>query len=73
MQLQINLIPGAIGDLYADVSTSGFITLADRYGLMTAILEDTLSPDEESCVNRLLRAACREKLTVSDELSLLVS
>jgi hypothetical protein len=47
MQLQINLIPGAIGDLYADVSTSGYITLADRYGLMAVILEETLSPDEE--------------------------
>ncbi len=73
MQLQINLIPGAIGNLYADVSTSGFITLADRYGLMAAILEDTLSDEEECCVNRLLHAACKGKLTVSDELSLLIS
>ena len=73
MQLQLNLIPGAIGNLYADVSTYGYITLADRYGLMAAILEDTLSDEEESCVNRLLRAACKGKLTISDELSLLIS
>ena len=73
MQLQINLIPGAIGDLYADVSTSGYITLADRYGLMAAILEDTLSPDEECCVNRLLHAACKGRLRIIDELSSLIS
>ena len=50
------LLPCAIADLTAQVTSSGQITVADRYGLMTAILNDNLSDDERDAIDRLLRA-----------------
>ncbi len=71
MPLQIRLIPGAISDLFAQVSRSGRITLADRYGLMAAILDDTLTEEERDCVNRLLHALRRGRMQVVNEISAL--
>lgn len=69
MLIPVRLIPGALSDLFAQVSTSGSITLADRYGLMAAILEESLSEDERSAIDRLLRAFCRGKMKVVNEIS----
>jgi hypothetical protein len=71
MPLQIRLIPGAISDLFAQVSRSGRITLADRYGLMAAILDDTLTEEERDCVNRLLHSLRRGRMQVVNEISAL--
>jgi hypothetical protein len=65
------LLPGALSDLFAEVSTSGHLTQADRYGLMAALLEDNLGTEELSVIDRLLRAVRRGRLTLVDELSLL--
>jgi len=65
----LQLIPGAIAELFVQVSTSGVLTLADRYGLMAAILTDDLSEEERRAIDRLLRAAYRGILRPSDELS----
>ncbi|MCA1992645.1 MAG: hypothetical protein LDL41_11525 [Coleofasciculus sp. S288] len=70
MKVQVRLLPGAIPDLFAQVSSSGNITLADRYGLMAAVLEeDSLSEDEKASINRLLRAFCRGRMKIVDEIS----
>ncbi len=71
MQPTLRLIPGAISDLFAQVSSSGCITRADRYGLMAAMLEDSLSFEERCSIDRLLRAVSRGRLTVVDEISAL--
>lgn len=71
MPVQIRLIPGAISDLFAQVSRSGRLTLADRYGLMAAILDDTLTEEERDCVNRLLHALRRGRMQVVNEISAL--
>lgn len=65
----LQLIPGAIAELFVQVSTSGVLTLADRYGLMAAILTDDLSEEERRAVDRLLRATYRGLLRATDELS----
>ena len=69
---QIHLLPGALGELFAQVSNSGRITLADRYGLMAALLEEELTEQERAAIDRLLRALRRGQLKVVNEISALV-
>lgn len=69
MLTPVRLIPGAISDLFAQVTISGKITLADRYGLMAAVLEDSMTEDERSAIDRLLRALCRGRIKVVNEIS----
>ncbi len=69
MNIQLRLLPGAISDLFAQVSSSGKITLADRYGLMAAFLEESLTQDERDCIERLLRSVRRGRLKIVDEIS----
>ena len=71
MSIPVRLLPGAIADLFAQVTSSGKITLADRYGLMAAILEDSLSEEERASIDRLLRALRRGQMTIVNELSVL--
>jgi hypothetical protein len=65
----VNLIPGAIADLFAQVSSTGCITLADRYGLMAALLDDSLEEEEQRCIDRLIRALYRGRVKMVDEIS----
>jgi hypothetical protein len=69
MKIQLRLLPGAISDLFAQVSASGKITLADRYGLMAALLEESLTQEERDCIERLLRSVRRGRLKIVDEIS----
>lgn len=69
MLIPVRLIPGAISDLFAQVTISGKITLADRYGLMAAVLEDSMTEDERSAIDRLLRALSRGRIQVVNEIS----
>ncbi|MBD2012824.1 hypothetical protein H6F96_02180 [Microcoleus sp. FACHB-53] len=71
MLTPVRLIPGAISDLFAQVTTSGKITLADRYGLMAAVLEDSMTEDERSAIDRMLRALYRGRIQVVNEISLI--
>lgn len=69
MQNPVNLIPSALGELFAEVNHSGYITLADRYGLMAAIFDETLTQEEKRSIDRLLRAVCRGRIKLVNELS----
>jgi hypothetical protein len=69
MSVEISLLPGAIAELFAQVSNSGVITVADRYGLMAALMENKITDEERSCIDRLLYAVCRGRLKVVDDLS----
>ena len=69
MQLAINLLPHAIGDLFARVSCTGQITKADRYGLMAAILEENITYEERRAIDRLLHFAYRGRLEIVNEIS----
>ena len=72
MQLPVRLLPGAIADLFAQVSMYGKITLADRYGLMAALLEDDLTEEEINSIDRLLHAFSRRRMQIVDELSIIL-
>ncbi len=69
MLAPVCLLPGALPDLFAQVSYSGKITLADRYGLMAALLEESISEEDRELIDRILRAVRRKRLKVVDELS----
>ena len=72
MSAQVLLLPGAIADLFAEASSSGKITLADRYGLMAAILEEErLTEEERASVDRMLHACYRGRMKVVSEISVL--
>ena len=66
---QVRLIPGAVSDLFAQASISGKVTVADRYGLLAAVLEDELSEDERMSIDRILYALNRGRVKVVDEIS----
>lgn len=66
---RLSLLPTALSDLFAQASTTGKITLADRYGLMAAILDDTfVSEEDRYSIDRLLHAIRQGRLQVVDEL-----
>jgi len=68
----VSLLPGAIAELFAQSSLSGELTLADRYGLMAAMLDESLTDDERQAVDRLLRAIKRGQFRLVDDLSALI-
>ncbi|MCT7971498.1 hypothetical protein [Laspinema olomoucense] len=72
MHPSIKLLPHAISELMAQVSTTRKITLADRYGLMAAILDDSLEEEDRFSIDRLLRALRRGRLQIVDEISSLL-
>ncbi|HEY9742664.1 MAG TPA: hypothetical protein V6C90_19445 [Coleofasciculaceae cyanobacterium] len=66
------LLPGALSDLFAQVTISGCMTKADRYGLMAALLEEELGSEEKRVIDRLLRAVHRGRLAIAEEVSAVV-
>ncbi|MEQ9552581.1 MAG: hypothetical protein RIM23_23570 [Coleofasciculus sp. G3-WIS-01] len=72
MQVAVRLLPGAIADLFAQVSMCGKITMADRYGLMAALLEDDLTEEERNSIDRLLHAFCRGRMHIVDKISMVL-
>lgn len=62
---QLALIPGAISEIFATATETGILTLADRYGLMAATLNENLEEEERRVVNRLLQAIKRGRIQVA--------
>ncbi|MGL5083622.1 MAG: hypothetical protein ACRC8A_19240 [Microcoleaceae cyanobacterium] len=71
MAHQVDLLPGAISELMASVADTHCLTRADRYGLLAAILDESLSEEERRSVDRLLRACSRGRVQVVEDLSTL--
>ncbi|MGB3533970.1 MAG: hypothetical protein WBA13_10685 [Microcoleaceae cyanobacterium] len=69
MQPPIQLLQFALSDMYAQANSTGYVTLADRYGLLAAILDESLTEEERRSVNRLLRAINRGRIKVVDKVS----
>ncbi|MDX2100329.1 MAG: hypothetical protein SFW36_21345 [Leptolyngbyaceae cyanobacterium bins.59] len=65
----INLLPNALSEMFVQISDSGKVTLADRYGLMAAILDGSVNEEEMRFVDRLLYAVQRRRAIIVDELS----
>ena len=62
--LQVNLLPGAINEIMASVANSSFLTQSDRYGLMAAILDESITEEERRSVDRLLRSVIRGRIKI---------
>jgi len=69
--MSLQLIPGAISEMLATVSDTKTLSLADRYGLMAAILDENLPEEDRYCINRLLRSTLRGKISLGQEFSTL--
>lgn len=67
--VNVNLLPGAIGEMMAYVSKTGKLTKADRYGLMAAILTGEISDEERQAIDRLLRSVVRRRIQIGNEIS----
>jgi hypothetical protein len=65
----VQLIPGAISEILASVTDTGSLTLADRYGLMAAVLDDSLDEQDRHSINRLLRSVLKGRVKIVNELS----
>lgn len=69
MSVQLRLLPGAISDLFAESSHSHQITLADRYGLLAALLEESITDEERASIDRMLYSLHRRRIRVVSEIS----
>ncbi|HEY9872434.1 MAG TPA: hypothetical protein V6D12_03315 [Candidatus Obscuribacterales bacterium] len=65
----INLLPGALSEILVSVSETGLLTLADRYGLMAAILDESLEEEDSDSLNRLLRAVLKGRVNMVSDIS----
>jgi hypothetical protein len=66
----VQLIPGAISEILASVTDTGTLTVADRYGLMAAILDESLEDEDRNSINRLLRSVLKGRVKIVNELSI---
>lgn len=70
--VEIHPLPCALSELFAQVTTSGKMTLADRYGILAVLLHEPVSEEELYCVDRLLYALRKGRVQVIHELSMLL-
>lgn len=61
----LSLLPGSISEILATAGETGKISQADRYGLMAAMLEESLGEEETRAINRLLRAINRGRIKIT--------
>ena len=65
MLTQIQLIPGAISEIFASATETGILTLSDRYGLMAAALDEGLDDEGRRAVNRILHFVQQGRIAVT--------
>lgn len=68
----LNLLPTAISELFAQAAQTGKLTLADRYGLLAALLDGSASDEEMQAIDRLFRAVRQGRVQLVDELSVVL-
>jgi hypothetical protein len=64
MSPHLKRLPGSIAEILASTSDTGYMTQADRYGLLAATLDDSLEAEEREAIDRLLRAIRRGKIKI---------
>ena len=69
LPIAIDPLPCAISEVFAQAALTGTITLADRYGILAVLLQETLTEEEIRCVDRLLYALRKGRIRVVSELS----
>lgn len=68
----VNLLPGAVNEMIASVSDTHCITKADQYGIMAAILDDSITEEERGCVDRIIRYIVKGRIKITDDFSILL-
>lgn len=63
------LLPNAISELFVQATLTRKITLADRYGLMAALCDESLSEDDHLALDRLFYGLRKGYIQVVNELS----
>lgn len=71
MQPPICLLETGLADLFAQVTEFGILTLADRYGLLAAILDEDLSTEEMTYIDRILYSVRKGRVRLVNEISLI--
>ena len=66
MQHQSLMQSNSIAEIVSQIWCSGSITRSDRYGLMLALVEGLLSPEDLTAIDRLLHAVRRGWLKMVD-------
>ena len=66
---QIELIPGALAEMLVSTSQNKVLTLADRYGLMAALMNEFIGEEELQALNRMLRYIVKGRIQVVDRIS----
>jgi hypothetical protein len=70
LSVQICLLEGALPELFAQVTQSGRLTTADRYGILAALLQaEALTDEEKFAIDRMLFAISRGRVQIVDEVS----
>ena len=59
---EVSLLPGAINEILASVARNCYLTQLDRYGLMAAMLDESITEEERRSIDRLLRYVLRGKI-----------
>jgi hypothetical protein len=72
MHPPIRLLPCALSELFAQVTATGRLTLADRYGLLAALLDESITDEERASIDRLLRSVRRGHIEIVNDLSALI-
>ena len=66
----INLLPTALSELFVSIIHTKKITLADRYGILAALLQNEVTLEEQQVLDRLFYALRRGQIQVVNELSI---
>ncbi len=67
---QVKILPGAVNEIIYNVVKTQKISKADRYGIMVALLDESISNEDQNAINRLVRLIVRGKVQIIDELSM---
>jgi hypothetical protein len=66
---QIELIPGAISEMLVSTSKTKVLTVADRYGLKAALMNEFIGEEELYALNRMLRYIVNGRIQVVNQVS----
>lgn len=65
----VNLLPGALSEMVASVANTRRLTQADRYGLLAALLDESIPEEDLTAIDRMLYSLRRGRIEVVNEVS----
>ncbi|MCT7948638.1 hypothetical protein NG798_02435 [Ancylothrix sp. C2] len=66
---QMILLPGAVSEIFASVTETQQLTHADRYGLLAALIDESIPEEDLTAIDRMLRSLRRGRINVVNEIS----